>query len=514
MLAWDCETELIGEHLKAPPLVCVSWACNGQSGLLRYDDATIATFFGTQSTGLNVAYDVGVVVAQKPELMPAIFEAYASDRITDISVRQKLIDIAQGDLRRPQKGKPHPYSLAALSERLLGKPMSKGDDTWRLRYGELREVPLDQWPVDARSYAITDAERTLELYTAQEPYAELLVDQYRQARAAWWLHLMHCWGFRTDQRRLEAFAKEIGDEYETLEKLLISEGLIRVKKIGGKNPRTEYTRDVGAVRARLIGAGATKATAGGQVATDADSCKASGDPVLRSYARLSSLGSLRSGFIEAFRGKLQIHPNFDELVTNGRTSSYDPNVQNLARMLGPRECVVARPGYVLADNDYPQIELRTWAQICLWVLNYSRMAELLNATPSVDPHLDLAARILGIPYADAKRRLKEEKTWPKGTPKPVSEARQISKVGNFGYMGGMGWKTFIGYAREQYDIILSDAEAKKLHYGWKDNWPEAKPYFEWVESHPWYVKQTASGKPIKVTTVKHWVTGRLRGGAT
>ncbi len=553
MIFGDTETERFSEHLKAPGLVCASVAWHRTGGppaalLFKWDGdglvglsapGMFSTILAQPSGWLNAPYDWAVVAAKWPALVPSIFAAYAGDRIIDIGIREKLFDIAHGKLLRPAKGKPHPYSLGELSRRILGREMDKGADTWRTRYGELKHVPLAQWPEAAKAYPLGDVVTPLEVFDAQNarPYAaEILAPQFREARADWGLHLMHCWGFRTDQIRLEKFAKEVGDEYAILHEVLVREGLIRVKQIGGKNPRTESSRNVKAVRDRLQSVATAhgldvKMTSGGdkgsepEVSTDADTCKmlAEHDPVLRSYARYSSLGSLLSKDVVAFRGHLQIHPNFDSLNMNGRTSSFKPNTQNPPRVVGIRESFVPRPGCVFIDNDYPQIELRTWAQVCIWVLGYSRMAELLNTCDAdgkynpLDPHLDLGSRILRIPYAEAKARLKAEKAALKLDPKapaPVSDARQISKVGNFGYMGGMGWETFIGYAREQFDIVLEKNAAKALHQGWLENWPEAKPYFAWIKgAHEWSVKLSAKGKPIKVTSIRHFVSGMIRGGA-
>ncbi len=441
LLALDTETERFDECRKAPPLVCVSWATSStNAGLFKHDGdgldghrSSAYRFFADalreNVTGLNVPYDCGVIGQWDASLIPNIFAAYSGDRITDVGIRQKLIDIARGDLLRPQKGQPGPYSLGEISRRVLGRTMEKGENTWRKRYGELMDVPLEQWPEAARAYPIGDVKTPLEIHAAQEHYAQYLESQYREARADWWLHLIHCWGFHTDQARLERFAKKIGDEYNVLEEILIREEIIR--------PDKKRTRNVSAVRARLEGAAAkaglsVKMTDGGKkgipaVSTDADTCKALAewDPVLKSYARISSLKSLLSKDVVAFRGLPQIHPNFDSLLLNGRTSSYDPNTQNPPRVAGIREVTRARPGHVLIDNDYPQIELRTWAHVCLKVLGFSRMAELLNG--GLDPHLDLGARIVGVSYEDAKARLKIEKAAPKGTPTPAADARQISK---------------------------------------------------------------------------------------
>ncbi|NCX22192.1 MAG: S1 RNA-binding domain-containing protein, partial [Betaproteobacteria bacterium] len=85
-------------------------------------------------------------------------------------------------------------------------------------------------------------------------------------------------------------------------------------------------------------------------------------------------------------------------------TSSSPNIQNLPRKGGMRECFVPRPGYVFAAADYEQMELRTVAQVCLAQFHFSRLAEALNA--GLDPHLEMAARIVGVSYEEALRRKK------------------------------------------------------------------------------------------------------------
>src|SRR5579885_1270547 len=217
VVAVDTETCLISARCKAPPLVCVTWAVNDHSGLIKWDQDHYSITVGSKYTtaeirhwlesdiilvGANIAYDMGVLAAQWPHLLPLIFQAYEDNRITDIQLRQRLIDIAHGELDHPKHrvGKGC-YSLQALAKRHLGIELDK--DTWRLGYGELRDVPGEQWPEGARKYATDDAVSTLRVYEAQEPYTHLLTDQWRQAKHAFWLHLMSCWGFRTDLAKVQ-----------------------------------------------------------------------------------------------------------------------------------------------------------------------------------------------------------------------------------------------------------------------------------------------------------------------
>ena len=105
-------------------------------------------------------------------------------------------------------------------------------------------------------------------------------------------------------------------------------------------------------------------------------------------------------------------------MATGRTSSVKPNLQNPPRKGGIRECFVARHGYYFAFCDYSFIELCTLAQSCLEYFGWSHMADAINA--GLDPHLDMAASMLGIDYDEAKRRKKADDP-------QIAEYRQLSK---------------------------------------------------------------------------------------
>ena len=469
-IAFDTETELIRPGVLAPRLVCLSLAEGEDAELVHHTNVRPWVEGLLQGdrllVGHNVAYDFGVIAAAFPDLLPAIFEAYAADRITDTMLREKLQHLGLGvyrgfdtqDGRRVKLG----YSLGEIAKRRLRLELEK-EGGWRLRYGELRDVPLEQWPEDARDYAITDATATLGVFRDQEAErADLLVDEFRQARAAWWLHLMSAWGLTTDAAGVRAFAEQVQREYDEIEGELQAAGLVRGNGV----------RDTKAAKLRVCAVCATKGiptrlTKTGQPTLDADTLENLGDPLLKSYAAISSLKKKLSTDVTLLERGL-IQPRFDLLAT-GRTSS-SPNVQNLPRAPGVRECFVPRPGFVYAAADYSGFELRTVAQVVLVALGIrSRLAEALNA--GFDPHLELARRILEISYDEAKARIHEDE---------VDLARQTGKVGNFGFPGGLGIVRFVHFARKQYGVILTERQAIELKRYWLAAWPEFDRYFAWV----------------------------------
>src|SRR5690606_36588062 len=93
-------------------------------------------------------------------------------------------------------------------------------DAWRTRYHELDGVPVEAWPEPATRYALA-ALVVDDVYTAQDTAPPAwLADQFRQARAAFWLALNSAWGMRVDPRAVEAFAEQVEAEHEMVRDLL------------------------------------------------------------------------------------------------------------------------------------------------------------------------------------------------------------------------------------------------------------------------------------------------------
>lgn len=156
-IAFDTETALIRPAQLAPPLACVTQAQGDFEPRLDTCDTAFAfvqswlASADTQLVGHNVAYDMAVVGARWPELLPAIFAAYDADRVTDTMLRQQLLDIASGTYRGRITSSgfwiKHEYSLEALAKRCAGMVLQK--DAWRLSYGNFVGVPLAEWPAKA-----------------------------------------------------------------------------------------------------------------------------------------------------------------------------------------------------------------------------------------------------------------------------------------------------------------------------------------------------------------------------
>jgi DNA polymerase-1 len=524
--------------------------------------------------GHNVAYDLAVICERFPHLRSLVFKAYANDRVTDTMIRQWQLDVAGGVYRGRLVAKdvyvPHKYALEDLAKRCAGMVLQK--DGWRLSYSEFLDTPLADWPSRAREvqaeaaarlqslrgrlvsddekkahdaavaglvsmvendpmrcaeYPLDDARATLAVYLAQEKHSTYLQDQFRQARAYWALHLQSVWGLRTDAIGVELLRNATQAAYDGLEEELIQLGLVRDDK--------KRTRDTKAAKARMIRVcreeGVTLRRTDGHsadsvkckdaegnplpggdarcaehVCLDADACDAVEDIVIKNYSELSTLKKVLTNDVEALaKGVLYpVHTRYGFAAT-GRTTSSNPNIQSLRRLAGIREAFVPRPGMVFFNADYPALEAYTWAQCCVTWLGQSKLAEALNG--GLDPHLSMAANILGVSYEVAESRYLS-------SDQEVKDIRQLAKVANFGFPGGMGPATMLASAKKQLEaevvarLGLDLERMELLKEEWMGTWPESEPYFARVKSSgPQYPEKYRA-------SVETLFTKRFRGEAT
>ena len=427
------------------------------------------------------------------------------------------------------------FTLEAMVKNRFGHQLDK-DPEIRLNYGELRNVPLHMWNDRQRLYPIDDSVWGYKVHVDQgdEPGP----DRWNRVRTDFALVLAGAWGFRTDLPRVyrlkAAYERSLVDtihklsvgiplptgkawaalkeDPDALHQALLRAPLIRPKTDKGvrkwsRTPAAARTRLEDVLRSQGL---EPRMTAGGesedseeQVSIDAEACRESGDPTLKAYADYTSIQKRLGYDIKALMAG-EVHPGYIALQSNGRTASRGPNkrdkspllaynAQNIPKKGGERECIVPRPGYKFLIVDYPSLEMRTWAQVCLETIEFSTLADFLN-DPTKDPHSHLAARIAGVSYETVMANKKKYK-----------DARDNAKRGNYGYMADMGAPRMVATCRKD-DITLAPggydaeiAEAWRLKNLWKSTWPEAQPYFDYVKS---------LGNPCDIT---QFVTGRERG---
>lgn len=458
----DTETYAIEPGKLAPRMVCIAYYYDGQTVILLRDHAKewitevlhMATEGAVIIVGHNIAFDMGVIASAFPDLLPLIFLAYNNDGIDDTMLREQLIDIANGTYHQRKR-----YGLAVLADARVGMLLEK--DERQMTYALLDNIPIEQWSQGYREYVINDVLATKEIYADQSTTRYNIENSYAQARASYALLLMCIWGIRTDNKAVEALEKHLIQKTNELKKLPEKKGLI----IEGK-------KSVGKIRELVEEAycGNPPRTDKGSVKYDENTLQQTDKPELVALAELGKASKLLSTYIPMLKGgeNAPIHTYY-RLVETGRTSSSSPNIQNLPREPGVRECFVPRKGNVYISVDYDTLELRALAQVCLWVVKRSKLAEKLNE--GFDPHLSVASQILKISYDEALKRKGEDE---------IKNARQLAKIANFGFPGGMGCETFPIYARTGYNIDITVEESAKLRENWFAAWPEMIEYFAYV----------------------------------
>ena len=500
--SFDYETFLIRPGVALPELVCLSWHMQGEPEpyLVRWDEAEplIRGWLEDDSiilSGANVAFDMGVTCANFPWLTDLVFAKYRKGLVQCTQYRDRLLDVAAGKFQGYHTSTGAwvvpTYDLASLSQRYRGKDLNKPifddktglqiNDSWRLRYGELHSVPLEEWPYEARRYSLEDATANKEVDEKQEVHAEeYLGEQDHIVRKAFALQLVSAWGVRTNPDRVVELAKRATLEREKVRVRLEEYGLVR----------PEGTRNLAAAKARMIQAcresgmqipltdtGLKKIKAreatreeleaeGKYIALSEDVCIESGDPVLEEYAAFGRWGTTISKDITALAKGTRhpIHCRYGMAATT-RTTSSGPNMQNWGKDWGPRECIEPRPGHVFLQADYPGLENKTLAQSCIWLVGYSKMADSINA--GRDLHLEVAAVIEGVTYEWAKAN----KTLDR-----IKKARQFAKIANFGFPGGLGAENFVAYAKAN-EVLVTLEQAKELKDNWFRTFPEMREYF-------------------------------------
>ena len=150
----------------------------------------------------------------------------------------------------------------------------------------------------------------------------------------------------------------------------------------------------------------------------------------------------------------RIHSRFDQVATaTGRISSAAPNLQNipvrteLGRQI--RRAFIARPGCVLVDADYSQIELRVLAHMS----GDETMIEAFRE--GQDIHARTAAEVYGVPLEQV-----------------THEMRSASKAVNFGIVYGISDFTLAK------NISVSRKEAREFIERYFERYPGVKRYMD------------------------------------
>ena len=228
---------------------------------------------------------------------------------------------------------------------------------------------------------------------------------------------MECRGIAVDRARLEDYGKMLAGRLADTE--------ARIFEAAGKSFVINSPKQLGELLFETLGLPHGRKTKTGW-STDADTLDGLRDahpvvPLVLEYRTLSKLKSTYTdGLLKVMDSGGRIHSTFQMTATvTGRLSSTEPNLQNIPvrTELGGRlreMFVPGKPGWVLVDADYSQIELR--------VLAYIACDEVMQAAFAAgeDIHAVTASQVFGVRPAEVTQAM-----------------RRAAKAVNFGIVYGI-----------------------------------------------------------------------------
>ena len=267
------------------------------------------------------------------------------------------------------------YPVSKLATSFLGVTVDDGDAAacaqaiWNLR--KPLEDALEQ-------QGMTELYRTIEL-----PLCPVLFRMERE-------------GVAIDKEQLVQFSQMLAQRIEECEALIFSysDGAFNINS----------TKQLGELLFEKLGLPPIKKTKTGY-STNADVLEKLKDkhpivPAIMDYRMLTKLKSTYAdGLMKVIDNDGRIRTTFQNLVTaTGRLSSSDPNLQNIPVRtdLGAeiRKMFIPKPGCVLVDADYSQIELRVLAHI-------AEDEAMTNAfKDEMDIHTVTASQVFGVSPED------------------------------------------------------------------------------------------------------------------
>jgi len=388
-----------------------------------------------EKTGQNLKYDLHILKNYGFEVKGTLFDTMVAHFILKPEQKHNLNVLAEQYLE---------YSMVKIEE-LIG---DKGK-----KQSSFRSVPIEK----AKEYAGEDADITWQLtgLLKEELDREGFSELYKHIEMPLIpvLMKMEHQGVKLDVDALNIFAEELREDIIRTEADIFS--------LAGTEFNISSPRQLGEVlfdRLKIISD--PKRTKTKQYATGEEILTELKDkhPVVSKILEHRSLKKLLTTYVSALPklvkpGTGKIHTSFNQaLVTTGRLSSVNPNLQNIpVREERGREIrkafIPEKKGNIFFSADYSQIELRLMAHL-------SGDKQMIEAfVRNEDIHTATAAKIYKL------------------DPKDVSkEMRSKAKTANFGIIYGI---SAFGLAQR---MRISRSEARSLIDGYFENYPGVREY--------------------------------------
>jgi DNA polymerase I len=388
-------------------------------------------------TGQNLKFDILALRRYGIEVKGELFDTMLAHYLLEPDMRHNLNYLAEVYLN---------YSPIPI-ETLLGK---KGRDQRSM--GDLD-------PETVKDYAAEDADIAwqLSLVLRKELDKQGLSDLSVKIEMPliYVLADMEWSGIRVDDKILHAYARELNQEAQNVEK--------EIHQLAGIEFNLQSPKQLGEVlfdKLQIIKNPSRTKTK--QYSTSEEVLEKISDkhPIIEKILEYRGLKKLISTYVEALPRLIhpktgKVHTSFNQAIAStGRLSSTNPNLQNIPiREERGREIrkafVPTSPAHLLLSADYSQIELRLMAHMSM---DTSMIEAFRN---NEDIHTATAAKIHHVLVPEVTR-----------------EMRAQAKTANFGIIYGIS-----AYGLS-HRLNISREEAKKLIDGYFSTYPGVKNYME------------------------------------
>lgn len=490
-IAIDTETNIAPFHTRDHKMITCQ-AYDGQDTVYFIQKKHVRRFLNLHKNAnlifQNAPFDVGVL--SKLTGMDLWFDRYDRDLIWDTKILYILYTLAATGQASKKS------SLALICEQLLGVNINK-DNAIRTTFDQFENTPLMEIPEEHLKYAAEDAIYTYDVYfklrnlIREHDKMNTVLSHHIQVKGALALDDIHKNGLGFDLDAASKRLEEIDERLFDLKQKLAMWGYVQ----GRAGISDQYERIIKHIGLYDVLPKSKKTQKVTQKSAELEPY--SDYPFISEYLEFDKLHKLTT-FLRGIEEDV-VHGRFNPLLNTGRVSMSKPNIQQLPKTGGVRECFIPKdPNNIFIDADYSAIELVALAEVNYLKFGHSRMRDLIN--DGLDLHVATAASVFEV---DGGNLTKDDRGEVK------DEQRQFAKIVNFGLGGGMGARTFAGNARKEGFDITEEFSAHTKD-SWIETYPELHEFFkESYKCRNGRAMQTEDGSTFDLHT-HYTITGRKR----
>jgi DNA polymerase-1 len=448
VVSLDTETRLI-EHPGDIPDLVITTAHDGSDTVYWVKNEDVKAFLESLSKNTLVFHSAQFDVPVLEKSGFNFHEYLMKNQVFDTAILYRLISIGTTGME------PKKWALDHLIKEFTGEELEK-DDTIRLTFGQYlnpdKSVNYARMSEPHLKYACLDVVATRLIYEILMKKMSVLPTTTNCS------HLIQLLGdialaqvtrngIGVDMEYTNKIRDEFKGHMERTQEILATYGLVR----GQKGFNKVYEGMV-----KFLGLD-LPLTEDGRVSSSVhDLEKYKHIPFVSAYCEFKSFEK-QQNFLNLLTSD-RVHPRYNTIKNTLRTSCTSPNIQQMPRIGGIRECFTAKPGFVFLDLDYSAIELCAIASLNLNLFGHSVMARLINE--GKDLHIYAASKIYKIPEDQVTKH-----------------QRQLAKALNFGLVANMSGETFVGQAAN-YGVTVTPEESEVLKAQWAEVFPEMKKYWK------------------------------------